>query len=76
MCYEKPSDWFKWLPLAEYWYNTSYHSATRFTSFEIVYGQPPPLHLPYLAGESKVDVVDRSLMAREETIHMLKFNLT
>lgn len=36
---------------------------------------PPPLHLPYLAGESKVETVDRSLTAREQTIHILKSNL-
>lgn len=27
MCSDKPKEWLKWLPLAEYWYNTSFHSA-------------------------------------------------
>jgi len=40
-----------------------------------VYGQPPTLHIPYLAGNSKVEAVDRSLRAREECIQMLKFHL-
>ena len=30
--------WLQWLPWAEYWYNTSYHTATRMTPFEAVYG--------------------------------------
>lgn len=34
-----------------------------------------PIHLPYLPGESNLDVVDRSLLAREQTIQLLKYNL-
>lgn len=54
MTSERPHLWSKWLPLAEYWYNTTYHTATQLTTFEAVYCRPPPVHLPYLPGESKV----------------------
>ncbi|GJY56325.1 retrotransposon-related protein [Tanacetum coccineum] len=40
-----------------------------------VYGQTPPLHNPYVAGESAVEMVDRSLQARERAIDMLKFHI-
>lgn len=43
---ERPSEWSCWLPLAEWWYNTTYHSAIRTTPFEALYGQEPPDHLP------------------------------
>jgi len=33
----KQKQQFKWLPWAEYWYNTSYHTATYMTPFEAVY---------------------------------------
>ncbi|KAJ0909643.1 putative nucleotidyltransferase, Ribonuclease H [Helianthus annuus] len=75
MCFDKPKEWVKWLPLAEYWYNTTYQSAIKCTPFEVIYGQPPPLHLPYLPGESNVEAVDRSLIVREEVINILKANL-
>lgn len=39
--YSCPKQWAKWLPLAEYWYNTSYHSALGRTPFEVLYGHPP-----------------------------------
>ncbi|OMO68489.1 reverse transcriptase [Corchorus capsularis] len=72
---EHPSDWVKWLPTAEFWYNTHFHSSAKATPYEILYGQPPPVHMPYIPGESRVDVVDRSLKAREDTIQVLKFHL-
>ena len=51
---EKKNQWAQWLPIAEWWYNTSYHTATRMTPFEVVYGQKPPTVLSYLPGVSKV----------------------
>lgn len=65
MCGERPNEWLKWLPLAEYWYNTNFHTAANTTPFEIVYGQPPAYHLHYTPGDSVVDAVDRSLTTRE-----------
>lgn len=40
-----PKQWVKWLPLAELWYNTSYHSAIGMTPFEAVYGVAPTTSL-------------------------------
>jgi len=71
MCHARPTLWSKWLPLAEYWYNTNYHTSSRMTPFEVVYGQAHPIHLPYLLGESKVAVVARSLQEREDMLSFL-----
>ena len=75
MCSQEPNEWCKWLPTAEWLYNTTYHSSIHMTPFEAVYGQPPPIHLPYLPGESSVAAVDRSLQRREQVLKMLKFQL-
>nr|GEX96157.1 hypothetical protein [Tanacetum cinerariifolium] len=40
-----------------------------------LYGQTPPVHVPYLGGLSKVDAVNRTLGFREQAIHILKFHL-
>jgi len=75
MCVHSPKEWLKWLPLAEYWYNTSFHSAAQLTPFEVLYGQPPPHHLPYLPGEADNVLVDRSMQAREAMSKLLQGNL-
>lgn len=36
-----PSQWSRWLALAEYCYNTSFHSALGTTPFEVLYGHKP-----------------------------------
>ena len=36
-----PSKWSQWISLAEYWYNTTFHSALGRTPFEVLYGNPP-----------------------------------
>jgi hypothetical protein len=61
--------------LAEWWYNTSYHSTIKASPYEIVYGQLPPTYLPYLPGESKIELVDRSLQKREEQLKLVKFHM-
>uniref|UniRef100_A0A8R7P5F0 Integrase catalytic domain-containing protein n=1 Tax=Triticum urartu TaxID=4572 RepID=A0A8R7P5F0_TRIUA len=45
-----PGNWSKWLALAEYWYNTSFHSSLGKTPFEVIYG-----HLPREFGVTQVD---------------------
>jgi hypothetical protein len=72
---EKQHKWAQWLPLAEWWYNTTYHTTTRMTPFEAVYGQKPPSVLSYLSGTSKVQAVDQTLTVREDILRTLKENL-
>nr|GEX03825.1 retrotransposable element Tf2 [Tanacetum cinerariifolium] len=75
MTSEQPKEWVNWLSLAEVWYNTNYHTPINTTHFEIVYGQTPPTHVSYMAGDSHVEVVDRTLVARKSAISVLQFHL-
>lgn len=36
-----PSKWADWLTLAEFWYNTNFHSALNKSPFEVLYGYEP-----------------------------------
>ncbi|KAK8999763.1 hypothetical protein V6N11_065260 [Hibiscus sabdariffa] len=42
ICFLHPVHWAKWLSQAEFWYNTSYHSAISMTPFEALYGYKAP----------------------------------
>jgi hypothetical protein len=58
---DRQNKWAQWLPLVEWWYNTSYHTTTHMTPFEAVYGKNPPLVLSYMLGVSKVQEVEKIL---------------
>ncbi|PKU83997.1 putative mitochondrial protein [Dendrobium catenatum] len=48
---ETPKLWAKWLSWAEYWYNTSFHSASQMTPFNVLDGRDPP-HLVHFGSSS------------------------
>lgn len=39
---DRPREWTQCLPLAELWYNTTRHSSTGVSPFELTFGRPPP----------------------------------
>jgi len=74
--HHRPTDWFKFLPLAEWSYNTSFHSSTGLMPFEVIYGKPPPALPHYIMGSSTNEAVD-SILTSRTTIHdKLKANLS
>ena len=61
---DRPIEWSEWLYLAEYLFNTNYHSATKITPYKVVYGFPPPRLMDYIPGTTQVAVVDSLLQSR------------
>jgi hypothetical protein len=72
---DNPKEWNHWLPWAEYWYNTSWHSATKMTPYEAVYGVLPPRLLSYVPGTTRVEAVDEVLRNREQILQLLQHNI-
>lgn len=61
---DHPKHWVQWLPLAEWWYNTNYHSAIKTTPYYVVYGQESPDHTFCFSRPSSVAVVDNWIRKR------------
>ena len=72
---DRPQTWVEWLPLAKFWFNTNFHTSTKLTPFETLFGYPPPKLLDYIPGTTKIDSVDVQLRTRQQLLALLKQNL-
>ncbi|MCH79330.1 transposon Tf2-1 polyprotein [Trifolium medium] len=72
---DQPRTWVSWVHWAEFWFNTTFHSSTEKTPFEIVYGRQPPLIARWIQGETRVESVQRDLMDRDEALRQLRNQL-
>ena len=72
---DKPSLWVEWLPLAEYWFNTNYHTSTKLSPFEALYGYSPPRLIEFMPGLTRVAAVEDLLKHRQQVVGLLEHNL-
>lgn len=76
MTVHKPSDWRKWIALAEFWYNSNYHSTIGMTPFKALYGYNPHQPTFELIAQTKLESVDVILRERQLMAKVLHDNLT
>ncbi|KAJ1265999.1 hypothetical protein BS78_08G117000 [Paspalum vaginatum] len=69
-----PTKWSDWLPLTEFWYNTSYHSAINRSPFEALYGHTPR-HFGISSAHIPVPELSSWLQKRELMNHVLQQQL-
>jgi hypothetical protein len=70
---DKQTQWLKWLPLAEWWYNISFHTATKMTPCMALYGYQsyhPPSITSYLKYKSKVQAVEDHIEHQQQVLHL------
>jgi len=72
---DRPRQWLRWLPWAEYCYNTSYQTALKATPFEVVYGHSPPTLASYRPGLARVVALDRQLYERDVFLNDIRDRL-
>jgi hypothetical protein len=72
---DRPRDWLRWLPWAEYVFNTAFQSSLRETPFRVVYGRDPPSLRSYEQGATRVPAVAQSLAERAEFIDDIRHRL-
>jgi hypothetical protein len=75
MTFQEPRKWFSWLPLAEFWYNTSFHTAIQITPFQALYGfSPPQISELSVLGPLELEAIE-FLQAKQDMLDKLKLNL-
>jgi hypothetical protein len=70
-----PKQWVKWLPLAELWYNSSYHYVLKCSPFKALYGTYPSIVKVLDSVVSNNDEVTDTLCERQDFIALLKDHL-
>ncbi|KAJ3686553.1 hypothetical protein LUZ61_015717 [Rhynchospora tenuis] len=75
MVFDKQKKWSHWLYLAEYWYNTSFHSSLNCSPFQALYGYEPRELPSVKVGNENSDVITGEGGRREQTLELLKFHL-
>lgn len=69
------TQWSKWLPLCECWYNINYHTLTKHTPYEVLYGLMQPIHIPCVPKDLTNEIVDKLLSNKEEMLKIIRNNL-
>ena len=73
---DRPQSWVDWLSLAEFWFDTNFHTSLKLTQFKALYRYPPSKVLDYILGTTRVVAVDSFLKDRQQLLSLLKHNLT
>ena len=71
----KQTQWVKWLPLVEWWYNNSFHTAAKMTLFMALCGYHPPSITSSLRENYKVLAVEDHIEHQQKFLQLLKDNL-
>jgi hypothetical protein len=58
---DRPRQWLRWLPWAEYIYNTAYQSSLHEMPFRVVYDRDPPTIRSYEPGDTRVAAVAQEM---------------
>ena len=72
---DRQTQWVQWIHLAEWWYNSTYHTSTKMSPFESLYGYPPPIAREYIINNFKVPTARDYLATFDEAIRILKNHL-
>jgi hypothetical protein len=72
---DRPRQWLRWLPWAEYTYNTAYQSSLHETPFRVVYGHDPPTIRSYKPGDACVPAVAQEMEERAAFLDDIRYRL-
>ncbi|MED6210333.1 hypothetical protein PIB30_118622 [Stylosanthes scabra] len=75
-CSEHLKKWLEFLPWAEFWYNSSWHSSIKMSPFKALYGKDPPVLARYEFAAVDETSLQELLINRDQLLDQLKLNLS
>jgi hypothetical protein len=72
---DRPQQWLRWLPWAEFVFNTAYQSSLRDTPFRVIYGRDLPSIRSYEPRDTRVAAVAKSMEERAEFLADIRYRL-
>lgn len=76
MCFNSSRRWIYWLSLAQWWYNTSYHTSLKMSLFQALYGYPPPMVVEDIGPDVPELSVQEQMHNRQLAAQVIKDNFT
>ena len=73
---DKQNTWLQWLHLAEWWYNSTYHTSAKMTHFQALYGYGPTRWKALVQGDAKVPTIKIQLEENQRVMQVLEDHLT
>jgi transposase InsO family protein len=70
-----PKHWYSWLSLAEFWYNTCYHTVVGKSPFEVLYGHAPSQLGLDTFDQCYVPDLQTWLLGHQQMLQQVKFHL-
>jgi len=71
---DRPRQWLRWLPWADYIYNMAYQTSLQDTPFRVVYDWDPPIR-SYERGETRVATVAKNMEERDAFLQDVRYRL-
>ncbi|KAJ4795033.1 polyprotein [Rhynchospora pubera] len=75
MVFDQQRTWVRWVALAEYWYNTNFHSSIKMSPFKALYGYDAPSLPMGSMPRSNVEAVNVILKDRQQVLTQLRNHL-
>ena len=72
---DKQNKWFQWLHLDEWWYNYTYHTSSKMTPLQSLYGYEPPKWKDLITNQTRVASVNDHLEDDQKVVQILKENI-
>lgn len=74
--HDSPKQWISWLPLAEFWYNSTYHTSLGCSPFKALYGYEPQLGTMLPVPDGDQSQAAKLLQNRATHLNLLKHHLS